>query len=111
MAAGNPLDASAIQELLSESRSRGDYATVLKEFIDSGEAGIEVDTSAGVLAGRSADKVSVGLNNAKKAMNENGTLKITGAENVRVVKRGKDDDARVFLINQARYAELTGAEA
>lgn len=87
-----------ISELLSSQRTRGDYDKALSEFLKSGETAIEVNTDSGVLAGKSADQVKTGLENAKKRTNESGQLVHTGANNVRVIKK----EEAVFLIDTSK---------
>lgn len=85
-----------IAELLSKGRARGAYDPVLKDFIASGEAGIEVEFT-GTLAGRNAKQVKTGLDNARKRTDDNGKLIHDGAQNVRVI----ESDEHVYLINTA----------
>lgn len=91
-----PLTTDQIQELLKDNRGRGDYGTWLSEFVKSGSPGEQVDLDSGLLAGKTADKVKTGLENAKKARDRNGDLKIPEAQNVLIVKR----DDMVFVINR-----------
>ena len=85
-----------IQELLSNQRSRGDYDAVLSDFLDSGEAGIQVDLDSGVLAGKDAKKVKTGLDNARKRINQSTGKPVF--ENGHAVKVIVAED-NVFLIN------------
>jgi hypothetical protein len=103
----NALTAEAIQQLLATSRGRGDYDSVLAEFLKSEDAGIEVDLTAGALAGKDAKNVVTGLNNAKTRMNkETGSPVHPGGHAVKVILRkvGEGDAAEehVFLINTAK---------
>lgn len=91
-----PLSPDQIAELLKDNRGRGDYGQWLTEFVESGSAGEMVDTESGILAGKTADKVKTGLENAKKARDRDGNLKLPKAQNVLIVK--KDDN--VFVINR-----------
>jgi len=100
------LTQEAIQALLATSRGRGDYDSVLSDFLKSGEAGIEVDLTAGSLAGKDAKNAVTGLNNAKTRMNkESGEPVHKGGHAVKVILRkvGEGDAAEehVFLINTA----------
>jgi len=90
------LTADQIAELLKDNRGRGDYGQWLTDFVASGSAGEQVDTENGLLAGKTADKVKTGLENAKKARDRDGNLKLPQAQNVLIVK--KDD--MVFVINR-----------
>ena len=104
--ANQALTAEAIASLLATSRGRGDYDSVLNDFLGSGEAGIEVDLSSGALAGKDAKYVVTGFNNAKSRMNkETGTPVHPGGHAVKVILRklGEGDNAEehVFLINTA----------
>jgi ribosomal protein S3 len=83
-----------IAELLSKGRARGAYDPILSQFIDSGEAGIEVEFT-GTLAGRNAKQVKTGLDAARKRTDGNGSLVHAGAQNVRVIEA----DGSVYLIN------------
>ena len=93
----NVLTAEKIAELLAAGRVRGGYDKVLADFIESGEAGIEVDLSSGHIAGKTAKQATTGLNLARKRTDDNGKLKVEGANTVRVVEQ----DGHVFLINTA----------
>lgn len=104
--ASQALSNDAIQALLATSRGRGDYDSVLSDFLKSEEAGWEVDLSAGALAGKDAKNVVTGLNNAKTRMNkETGNPVHPGGHAVKVILRkvGEGDNAEehVFLINTA----------
>jgi len=101
------LTADMIQELLAGSRTRGAGTEVIKEFLDSDEAGIEVDLNSGPLAGKSPGQAYTTLLNAKKRTrtNESGSteLAMPEAAKVRVIKRNQgtkeNEDWHVFLIN------------
>lgn len=90
------LTADQIAELLKDNRGRGDYGQWLTDFVASGSPGEQVDTESGLLAGKTADKVKTGLENAKKARDRDGNLKLPQAQNTLIVK--KDD--MVFVINR-----------
>jgi hypothetical protein len=85
-----------IAELLKDNRGRGDYGQYLTDFVTSGSAGEQVDTETGLLAGKTADKVKTGLENAKKARDRDGALKLPQAQNTLIVKKGEV----VFVINR-----------
>lgn len=85
-----------IQELLADSRGRGDYGQWLSNFVKSGSPGEEVDLTTGLLAGKTADKVKTGLENAKKSRDKDGVLKYPDAQNVMIIKKGDS----VFVINR-----------
>lgn len=101
------LTSEQIASLLSGSRTRGAGTEVIKEFIESGEPGIEVDLNSGPLAGKSVGQAYTTLINAKKRTrtDESGAtvLAMPEAAKVRVIKRNLGDkdneDFRVFLIN------------
>ena len=83
-----------IAELLSKGRARGAYDPVLSDFLNSGEAGIEVEFT-GALTGKNAKQVKMGLDSARKRTNANGVLVHEGGNNVRVIEA----DGSVYLIN------------
>jgi hypothetical protein len=91
----NVLDPARIQELLAAGRTRGAYGSVLKSFLDSGEAGIEVPLDSGEIAGKSSKQAKTGLDNARKRTDDNGKLVYEGSQNVRVIEQ----EGHVFLIN------------
>jgi hypothetical protein len=112
--AGKALDIDAINKLLSETRTRGDYDVYLDEFYASGEAGIEVPVGEGQFAGKDALNVYTGLNNAKKKLYpeksgaQAGTLVRPWGPKIRVIKKNfggsgaegaPAKDEHVFLIN------------
>lgn len=91
-----------IQALLANQRSRGDYDAVLAEFLESGEAGIQVDLESGVLAGKDAKKVKTGLDNARKRINQStGKPVFEQGHAVKVIVA----EDQVFLINTASVGE------
>jgi hypothetical protein len=110
--AGQALTAEMIQALLAQSKSRGEYDQVLREFLGSGEMGIEVDIHGGPLQGKRAKQVKVGFDNARKKTNDNGlvhpggkelrviaiTGKVDGPEGKQVDKEDNSED-HVYLIN------------
>lgn len=103
--AGKSLDLDAINKLLSETRTRGDYDVILDDFHKSGEAGIEVELGVGQLAGKDATNVYTGLNNAKKKQDKDGALVRPWGPQIKVIKKNFGDkenpDEHVFLINTA----------
>lgn len=112
------LTLEAIQDLLSNSRARGDYDEVLSTFLKSGEMGIEVDLTSGPLAGKNNEKgsknVVTGFKNAAKRMNDDGTPRHPGAHQVQVINRkvgdGENAEYHVFLINKAVLTQSAGTE-
>jgi len=105
------LDPARIQELLSDTRTRGEYDTVLENFVESGETGIEVEFT-GPLAGKDATNVYTGLNNARKRQTKEGNLVHEWGPNIRVIKKNlgtkETPDEHVFLINTALVEGMTG---
>lgn len=103
VAGGKALDLDAINKLLSETRTRGDYDVILDEFYNSGEAGIEVAVGEGQLAGKDAMNVYTGLNNAKKKQTKEGALVRPWGPSIKVIKKNfgtkEAPDEHVFLIN------------
>lgn len=92
MAAGiTQLDASAIAELLAKSKQRGEYARQMKDFLDSGAAGVQISLTEGVFQGKKAASVKAGFENTKSGKNA-----VEGASSVRVIQDGEN----VFLVNQ-----------
>lgn len=115
------LSQDEIQGLLSKARTRGEYDVYLKEFLETGEAGIEVDRETGLMAGKSADQIKVGLENAKKRTNDAGEF-VHGdrVKTVKVIKKTDEEDKKndalmsVYLIDTARVEgaqEEAGATA
>jgi hypothetical protein len=86
------LSGEQIQGLLAGARSRGEYDTYLKEFMESGDPGRLVDRETGILAGKKADQVKVGLENAKKRTNDAGQFVHPGAQGVKVIRKAPEDD-------------------
>lgn len=95
-----------ISELLAGARTKGAGDDVLTSFLDSDEAGIEVDLDSGPLAGKSAIQASTALNNAKKRTKQNDkgeTVMVhPEAAQVQVIKRKINDVERVFLIDKSK---------
>lgn len=102
MASGQVLDQSAINEFLAGSRTKGAGEQWLREFLEEGHAGMVVDLKNGIFAGKSAVQAFTALNNAKRKTVKDGdsiVLAIPEAENLRVVRRGKDADMVVAVID------------
>lgn len=98
---GQVLSNDDITALLSNTRSRGEYAQVLSDFLDSGEPGIKVDLETGILAGKTVNKAFAGFNNARTAINkETGAPKIPGALSIKVIK--SKDGEQLYLVNQTK---------
>src|SRR4051812_29389416 len=80
-----------ISELLAGARTKGAGDDVLEGFIDSGEAGIQVDLESGAFAGKTAAQAATSLNNAKKRTKTNDkgetVLVHPNAAQVQVIKR------------------------
>lgn len=101
------LSQDMIQELLAGSRARGAGTEVLESFLNSGEAGIEVDLASGPLAGKEPGKAYTTLVNARKRTrtDESGSTVLANPElgKVRVIKRNNgtadSPDWHVFLVN------------
>lgn len=117
---GEELSEDLINELLGDTRSRGEYGEFLVDFIKSGKVGLEVkfDGSDPRMAGKDAEKAKTGFENAKKATVKDSDppqLKVTGANNVRVVKKNtgtkEAPELHLFLINTAVVAAKKNAEA
>lgn len=126
--AGTALNMDTINELLSTSKSRGDYEVELRNFIAGPDAGIEVDLTTGTLTGKDPKNVATGFNNARKKMNEDtGLPAVAGGNLVKVLLRWVDTgqpaldengaqikndkgvpqnvkEGHVFLINTAKIA-------
>lgn len=98
-----------INQLLSDQRGRGDYGVFLTDFVASKSSGEEVNLETGILAGKTAEKAKVGINNAIKSRDKNGALRYPDAQNVVVVSpKGSDS---VFVINKDFVGGATDEEA
>jgi hypothetical protein len=95
------LSPEMITSLLQKGRTRGDYESVIRKFLESGEAGIEVDLSSGALAGKTADQAKIGLDNSRKRVDSaTGKPVIEGGHALKVVKVGKEgEEQHVYLID------------
>jgi hypothetical protein len=87
--ASTELSADVINALLASSKQRGLYDSELKSIIDSGAKGVQVDLENGTFAGKKAQSVKTGLDNARKKL----------AEDVRDTVRVIMQDEQVFVIN------------
>jgi hypothetical protein len=108
----NVLTAEQISQLLSQTKSRGEYDGVLRDFLNSGDMGIEVDLQGGPLQGKRAKQVKIGFDNARKKTNDTGlvhpggksvrvvaiTGKTTGEDGKQVDREDNSED-HVYLIN------------
>jgi hypothetical protein len=79
-----------IAELLSSSRTKGQYVTFINQFIESGEMGVDVGETWPELAGKNANTLKQGFDSAKEKKEA-----AAGSENVKVAKQ----EDRVYLIN------------
>ena len=89
--ASTELTDDVINGLLASSKQRGQYDTELKAILESGAKGVEVDLTNGTFAGKKAQSVKTGLDNARKKLSEEQQAQ------VRVIMQ----EDRVFVINQA----------
>jgi hypothetical protein len=86
------LNDDAIAELLSKTKTRGDYDREIMAFVSGGEKGVEVSLNTGTFAGKKATSVKTGFELARK---REATLKEQpDAANVRVINA----DNRIYLI-------------
>jgi len=96
-----------ITEILAGTRSRGAGTEYLAQFIESGEAGEEVDLSSGPLAGKEPGAAFTALQNAKKRTKTapDGSVVPTNPEfgkiQIRKKNHGSKDapDWHVYVIN------------
>lgn len=89
-----------IAELLSNTRTKGQYDGFLGQFIDSGEAGVNAMEQWVELKGKKATTVKQGFDNAKAK-----NTAPEGADRVKVISQ----EGSVFLLNLAH--ESLQAEA
>ncbi len=103
------LSPDMITQLLQKQRTRGDYESLIRSFLDSGEAGIEVPLDSGPLTGKTADQAKIGLDNARKRVDSTtGQPVIVGGHALKVVKVGKEgEEQHVYLIDTSK---VTGAQ-
>jgi hypothetical protein len=79
-----------VTELLGKSRTRGEYAQVLRAFWESDAQGWEIDLENGPLAGKKIQTVKTGFDNARTHKNAP-----EGAEDgIRVVPH----EGKIFLL-------------
>lgn len=115
------LDLAMIDEVMGSTRSKLNSSEYVRDFINSGELGREVDLSAGAFMGKSAHQVKMALDSArKKVSDETGQLVIPGGTDVQVrVKQetnGKKGDEKVvlseklFIINTRLVAEARASQ-
>lgn len=89
--ASSELSADVINALLSSSKQRGQYDSELKAILESGAKGVQIDLENGTFAGKKAQSVKTGLENAKKKLPEDVR------DTVRVIMQ----EDNVFVINTA----------
>ena len=105
-----------ITGILSETRSKTNSGEYLRDFIESGQLGREVDLNAGTFAGKPAKTIKTALDNARKKVNdETGQLVIPGGTDVQVrvkqVTNGKKGaekkvlEEHLFIINTKLVAD------
>lgn len=105
-----------IDGILGSTRSKLNSTEYVRDFINSGELGREVDLTSGAFLGKSAHQVKMALDAArKKVSDETGTLVIPGGTDVQIrVKQetnGKKGDEKkvlsekLFIINTRLVAE------
>lgn len=99
------LDTSKINALLAQGRSRGVAQHEIKEFLASGEGGIEVSLTSGRFAGKTAKQAQTALNNARKASNANGLVFPEGPDLRVYVEKDDDGTEHVYLINPNAVGE------
>jgi len=89
--ASTELTDDLINSLLASSKQRGQYDTELKAILESKAKGVQIDLENGTFAGKKAQSVKTGLDNARKKLDEETQA------HVRVIMQ----DEKVFVINQA----------
>lgn len=115
------MDLNEIDEVLGTTRSKLNSSEYVRDFINSGEMGREVDLTVGAFMGKSAHQVKMALDSArKKVSDETGTLVIPGGTDVQVRvkqetngKRGDDKvvlSERLFIINTRLVAEARASQ-
>ena len=87
--ASTELNDELIQNLLSSSKQRGQYDAELKAILDSGAKGVQIDLENGTFAGKKAQSVKTGFENAKKKL----------ADDVKDTVRVIMQEDNVFVIN------------
>lgn len=87
--ASSELTEELINSLLSSSKQRGQYDAELKAILESNAKGVQIDLENGTFAGKKAQSVKTGLENAKKKLPEDVR------DTVRVIMQ----EENVFVIN------------
>lgn len=114
------LDLSAIDEILGTTRSKLNSSEYVRDFLNSGEMGREVDLTTGAFVGKNAKQVKMALDAArKKVSDETGMLAIPGGTDIQVRikqetngKKGAEKvvtSERLFIINTRLVAEARAA--
>lgn len=93
------LSMDEVNAILAAGRTRGGYAEFLVEFVESGEPGLNVDLASGQLSGKTVDQAFTGFSNARKAMNTDGTPKVPGGKDIKILRN--KEKTEVYLINTA----------
>lgn len=88
--ASTELNDDVINALLASSKQRGQYDSELKAILDSGAKGVQIDLENGTFAGKKAQSVKTGLDNARKKL----------PEDVQATVRVIMQDEKVFVIHQ-----------
>lgn len=115
------MDLMEIDNILGTTRSKLNSSEYVRDFIESGEMGREVDLNAGAFVGKNAHQVKMALDSArKKVSDETGQLVISGGTDVQVRvkqetngKRGEDKvvlSERLFIINTRLVAEARASQ-
>lgn len=115
------MDLNEIDQIMGSTRSKLNSTEYVREFINSGELGREIDLSVGAFMGKSAHQVKMALDSArKKVSDETGTLVIPGGTDVQVRvkqetngKRGDDKvvlSEKLFIINTRLVAEARASQ-
>lgn len=115
------MDLNEIDGILGSTRSKLNSSEYVRDFLNSGEMGREVDLNSGAFVGKNAKQVKMALDSArKKVSDETGTLAIPGGTDVQVrVKQetnGKKGDEkivtseRLFIINTRLVAEARASQ-
>lgn len=115
------MDLTQIDEILGTTRSKLNSTEYVRDFIESGEMGREVDLSAGAFIGKNAKQVKMALDAArKKVSDETGTLVIPGGTDIQVRvkqetngKRGAEKvviSERLFVINTRLVSEARASQ-
>lgn len=100
------LSPEQIQALLGKTRQRGIYEEKLIEFVNSGEAGVEVNSQWVELADKKDTTLKQGFENAKQKAH---VMEATEgkAELIKVIA----NEDRVYLVNLAHVEGAVPAEA